>query len=326
MIFAAGLVAAVSLGLGWVLQQRAAARAPQSELVSWRLLVHLTRVRDWRFGIAAMVCGQVLGAVALGMGAVALVEPLLSTNLLFAFVIAAAFARKRATRREIGGALLLSAALGVFIAVGDPHRVEHPSPPPIALAGLVLVVVVGSALVLVVVGRSARNLVVEAILLATAAGLMYGLQDAATQQALETANRHGVAALGSSIWTYVVVASAMIGILLSQSAFASSRLDHSLAPTAVAEPITGVTLGVAVFGNTLSVSPGALAVEAICVIAMIAGTVEIVRSPTLKRHHASARRSSADPDVGCRPADSAPEPPDEPPDGGPPDSSTTGNS
>jgi drug/metabolite transporter (DMT)-like permease len=284
MIFAAGLVAAVSLGLGWVLQQRAAARAPLSELVSWRLIAHLVRVSDWRHGIAAMVFGQLLGAVALGLGAVALVEPLLSTNLLFAFIISAAFARKRASLREIAGAILLSAALGVFIAVGDPHSSAHPSPPPTPIAAIVLLAVLGAVLILTVLGKN-RGLVGEAIFLATAAGLMYGLQDAATQEALDTAHRHGVAALGHSMWTYVVVAAAVVGIWLSQSAFGASRLEHSLAPTAVAEPITGVVLGVAVFGNVLHASAGHLAVEALCVIAMIAGTVEIVRSPTLKHHH-----------------------------------------
>jgi drug/metabolite transporter (DMT)-like permease len=284
MIFAAGLVAAVSLGLGWVLQQRAAARAPLSDLVSWRLIAHLVRVRDWRHGIAAMVFGQLLGGVALGLGAVALVEPLLSTNLLFAFVIAAWLARKRASLRDILGALLLSAALGVFIAVGQPHSGRTLTPPSVPIAIIVLCAVLGAVIVLVLFAKS-RGLVGEAILLATAAGMMYGLQDAATQEALDIAHRHGIPALFHSVWPYVVLASAVVGIWLSQSAFGASRLEHSLAPTAVAEPITGVVLGVAVLGNQLRVEPGRLFVEALCVVAMIAGTVEIVRSPMMRHHH-----------------------------------------
>ena len=80
MVFVVGVLAALSFGLGWVLQQRVAAQAALSELLSYRLVLHLMRNREWWLGIVAMIAGQVLGGVALQLGAVALVEPLLSTR------------------------------------------------------------------------------------------------------------------------------------------------------------------------------------------------------------------------------------------------------
>lgn len=282
MVFVVGVLAALSFGLGWVLQQRVAAHAALSELLSYRLVWHLMHHREWWLGIAAMICGQALGALALQLGPVALVEPLLSTNLLFAFLIAGALGRRRAQWREIGGALLLSAALGVFIAIGDPTGPKHPT--PAWGSGLIAVCVIGGlALLLVSVAKSKgmTHLATEAMLLATAAGILYGLQDVSTQAALVSYDDHGLMFLINSPWAYIVIGSAASGILMSQSAFRAARLDFSLPPTAVAEPIVGILLSLFILDDTLSVGVGPLIAEALCLVAMVAGVVIIGRSELL---------------------------------------------
>jgi drug/metabolite transporter (DMT)-like permease len=279
MVFVVGIAAAVSLGLGWVLQQRVAAHAALSELLSFRLLLHLMRKRVWWFGIAAMVCGQALGGLALSLGSVALVEPLLSTNLVFAFVIAAYLSHESTRPLEIGGALLVCAALGVFIGVGQPQPTDNPAP-GLAVIILAALVVFGVAALLVAAARG-KPLATKSVLFATGAGLMYGLQDVATRATLLDIDRHGLASLIISPWVYTVVGCALIGILLSQSAFRAGRLDLSLPPTAAAEPIAGIALGVTVLGDSLASSTGALTAEALCVVAMVLGAWLVGQSATL---------------------------------------------
>jgi drug/metabolite transporter (DMT)-like permease len=290
MVFAAGLLAAVFLGVGWVLQQRVAKHAALSELLSYRLLLHLMNKPVWWFGIVAMVGGGALGGWALQLGSVTLVEPLLSTNLLFALAFAAALHRTRLKWREAVGAVLLSAALGVFIAVGAPASAKSSSGPDLLNA------VLGTGVVLVVVGmlvRAARGrpLRVESLIIATTAGLVYGLQDTATRAGLQAFDHSGMAGLFATPWPYAVVIAGASGIFLSQNAFRAGRLDYSLPPTAAAEPITGIALGVSVLGDRLSVGPGHLAVEALCLVAVIAGVVLIARADSLA--HASAHPSPA---------------------------------
>ncbi|MEO6885526.1 MAG: DMT family transporter, partial [Jatrophihabitantaceae bacterium] len=128
MVFLVGITAALSLGFGYVLQQRVATTAPLSDLLTFRLLLDLMHRRLWWAGIGAMVIGDLLAGLALQLASVALVEPLLSTNLLFALAFAAVLAGQRPGAHEIGGAVLLSAALGVFIAVGNPHSSPAPRP------------------------------------------------------------------------------------------------------------------------------------------------------------------------------------------------------
>jgi hypothetical protein len=117
--------------------------------------------------------------------------------------------------------------------------------------------------------------------LATGAGLLYGLQDAATRAALLVADDHGVAAMFINPWIFVVIGAAVIGILLSQSAFKAARLDYSLPPIAAAEPLAGIFLGVSLLGDLVSVSIAGLAVESICLVAMVGGVALIGRSSNL---------------------------------------------
>lgn len=278
MVFLVGVAAALSLGLGYVLQQRVAATVPLSELLRFRLLLDVMRRPVWWLGIGCMVVGQVLSGLALQLAAVAVVEPLLSTNLLFALGFAALFASQRMQRQEIAGAVLLSAALGVFIAVGNPHsKSVFPADPIVVLAVGTVALVVG---VLIVLARR-HSLVGESILLATGAGLLYGLQDVSTRVTLLVVDRHGVMAVLANAWAYILLATGVFGILLSQSAFKAARLDYSLPPIAAAEPIAGIALGVSLLGDQVSVSVLGLAVESVCLVAMVGGVMLIGRSASL---------------------------------------------
>ena len=279
MVYFVGVAAALALGLGYVMQQRVASTMPLADVLQWRLLLHLMRQRLWWFGIGAMVVGQALAGLALSLAAVATVEPLLSANLLFALAFSAALARQRIRWQEVAGALLLSAALAVFIEVGDPR--ESPAPDTSNVAITVAVAAVVGAVVLLVAAARGRALVAESILLATGAGLLYGLQDAATRAAFVVLDERGLADLAITPWTYIVVGSATVGILLSQSAFKAARLDYSLPPIAAAEPIAGIALGISLLGDVVSVSVLGIVAESLCLVAMIAGAALIGRSPNL---------------------------------------------
>jgi drug/metabolite transporter (DMT)-like permease len=281
MVYPVALVAALLLGLGYVLQQRVAATEPLSDLLKFRLLWDLMHRPLWWAGIGAMVIGQLLSGLSLQLATVAVVEPLYSTSLLFALAIAALLARTRPTLREMGGAALVSAALGVFLAVGDPqsgHRHEANTGPIV-----VAIVAIGAAVLVCLAVGKRQGLIGESIWLASGAGLLFGLQDVATRAALVEIDHRGIVAVFLHIWVYLVIGCAVIGILLAQSAFEAARLDCSLPPITALEPLIGIVLGIVLLGDTVSAATGALAAEACCVLAMIVGVALIVRSPSLAR-------------------------------------------
>ena len=279
MVYLVGVAAALLLGVGYVLQQRAAATMPQEDMLHLRLLLDLMRLPMWWVGIGSMVVAEALAGLALQMATVAVVEPLLSANLLFALAVAAGLMRRRIKWQEAGGAVLVSAALCVFLAVGQPHSSPAPETTG-AVVALTVAVTIAAVAILVVIGKQ-RGLVGESILLSTGAGLLYGLQDASTRAAFVVADHRGVAAMFVNPWIYVVIGAAIIGILLSQSAFKAARLDYSLPPIAVAEPVTGILLGISVLGDVVSLSVTGIAMECVCLVAMVAGVALIGRSPNL---------------------------------------------
>src|ERR1700745_605084 len=106
MYIAVTVIAAMLLGGGFVLQQRAAAKLPSSYL-HLRILAQLIRQRVWLGGIAVMVVGQLLSAWGLGHLSLTVSEPLLATNLIFALLLAAPISGEGPRKTELAGAVLL---------------------------------------------------------------------------------------------------------------------------------------------------------------------------------------------------------------------------
>lgn len=272
-----GLGAAVALAGGFVLQQHVAAMEPPEERLSFSLLVHLAHRPVWLLGIAVMVVGQLLGAAALDAGGLAVVEPMLAANLLFALPMAAAWSRQRLGAREWLGAVLLAAGLAVFVAVGDPSggnatRLPWPN---WAIAGLA----VGAVVAALVLAARHTTVAEEATLLATGAGVLYGLQDALTRRTLAGLDGNSALGLLASWPAWSLVAVAIVGLLLGQSAFEAAPLAASLPAITIAEPVTGIAFGVGVYGEQLNLAPAALAVELVAFGAAVVGVFLVARSP-----------------------------------------------
>ena len=107
MDYAITLVAAVLLGIGFVLQQYAARQEPESRFLSLRILTDLLRKPRWLIGIVCIVAGQLLAAWSLGHLELTVVEPLLTTYLLFALLLAVQMSKQAMTWTEVAGALIL---------------------------------------------------------------------------------------------------------------------------------------------------------------------------------------------------------------------------
>src|SRR5580692_9001529 len=109
--YATTLAAAVLLGIGFVLQQYAAEQEPESRFLSWRILTDLLRKPRWLFGIGCMIGGYLLSAWSIGHLELTLVEPLLTTYLVFALVLAVPMSRQAVKWTEVGGAVVLCAGV-----------------------------------------------------------------------------------------------------------------------------------------------------------------------------------------------------------------------
>jgi drug/metabolite transporter (DMT)-like permease len=292
VLIAAALGAALLLAVGFVLQQHEAAGVPAGR-PGPVLLAALARRPVWLAGIAAMIGGQVLGAVALGAGSLVIVEPLLATNVLFALPLAAVASRRRLSRADWLGAVMLVGGLVLFLT-GEAARtatngLAHPGrriPAGAWLqAGGALVAVV---LVLLGLARH-RPPRVRAALLAAAAGALFGMQDFLTKHAIGGLDR-GVGTLLASWSPWVLAAVAVLGLTLAQRAFGLADLSASLPAINLAEPLCGMALSVGVAGAALPHRPLPLAATAVGLVLMVSGVVLLTRSPLVVDPHGKRRR------------------------------------
>jgi drug/metabolite transporter (DMT)-like permease len=225
-----------------------------------------------------MIAGQVLGALALAHGEVSLVEPLTAANLLFAMALSRWLTGQPLGRNGWAGVVLLALGVTAFIVAGRPSSDGEPAG---ALRHwLLLGSVVGLAMLLTALAKRLRP-TLEAMVLALAAGLLYGLQDALTRICGQLVHQDGVAALFVQWQPYVIVAIGLTGLLLVQSAFETAPLRSSLPALTAAQPLAGIACGVGFLGDTLRVTPGALAWQAAGLAAIVIGIVLLGSHPAM---------------------------------------------
>jgi drug/metabolite transporter (DMT)-like permease len=273
-----GLIAACFLGLGFVLQQDAAARMPISDVLTFRLLWDLVKVPRWLGGIGCMVVGQIFNAIALGVGDLSKVAPLLATNLLFAMALARRISGQRLGRSGWAGVLLLSSGVAAFIVAGQP--VGSDEQVSTLRHWLVFGSVVGIAVLLVVIARHLK-LFEEPPLLAAAAGALYGLQDALTRISSTIIEDRGVLGLVLSWQPYAIIALAVTGLMLVQSAFETGPLRMSLPSLTAAEPLAAIACGIGFLGDKVRLTPVAITWEIIGLVGVVAGIFLLGRHPAM---------------------------------------------
>ena len=287
LVLALSVSAAFCLGTGFVLQQTAAQQAPLSDFLSFRLLLDLAKVPRWLGGLGLMVAGMILSAVALTHGEISLVEPLVATNLLFAMALSRHQTRQPLGRQGWGGLALLAGGVTAFILAGQPRAgsavtdsVRH---------WVIIGVMIGLALVLTTCAKKSR-LIIGPVLLAVAAGLLYGVQDALTRVSGERFTLGGFTEFITGWQPYVVVALGVTGLVLVQSAFETAPLRMSLPALTAAQPLAGIVCGVGFLGDQLRTDVGALAWQATGLAAIVLGIVLLGMHPAMPRGMAAPKR------------------------------------
>ena len=305
--YATTLVAAVLLGIGFVLQQYAARQEPESRFLSPRILTDLLRKPRWLIGIACMVAGQLLAAWSIGHLELTLVEPLLTTYLLFALILAVPMSKQPVRWSEVTGALILCAGVTLLSLsrstkpIGGLSFASFPYWPAAAI-------IAGIAFVAVQIGQRTRGNA-RAVLTGLAAGLVFGIQDALTRQTLQIAQGHSLTVLFTTWPPYCLIGAGIVGLWLMQSAFSAGPLHSSLPTIAAGEPVAGIALGIVVFGDQIQISPGELAIETAGIAALIVGVVMVARSSAFgglrKIPHVITPHTTPAEASGHRPDDSA---------------------
>lgn len=291
----AGLAAGASFALAGVLQQRVAATRPEDESLSLSLLKDLAKQKLWVAGISFAFLSYAFQSVALAFGPLALVQPLIITELLFALPLSAYLYGSRLAARDWFGVLLVAGGLAVAILEAAPTG-GNPQPPLYRWLLLLAAVgaIAGGALA---VGRTRGPGAIRASLYALAGASIMGTQSSLLDNTIQHL-QDGFVATVTAWQTYLLIIASIVGLLLIQSAFQSGPLSASLPVFDSVQPIVAVVIGVVVFKEQLSASTASLVIAAAGLVAVGVGVVLLDTSPAMQKLHDKQEAEAEEHDEG----------------------------
>ncbi|MFQ6325083.1 DMT family transporter [Nocardia sp. CWNU-33] len=265
------LLAALLFAVAAVAQQHAAAAVPEGD----SLIRALLRNPRWWAGILGDAGGFAMQVVALALGAVLLVQPILVSMLVFALPLSARLNRRTVTVRTWATAIALVAALACFLIVGDPS--EGSANAPLREWIVPLAILLGLIAAAIAIGAATAAPALRAMLLGTAGGALFGLAAALTEY-VTTLFEHGLGQVLGSWQTWALVASSLIGFYLQQRAFQAGPLVASLPAICITEPLAAAYVGITVLDERLRTGTIGLVVIGCTVIVMCATTIQLSRA------------------------------------------------
>jgi drug/metabolite transporter (DMT)-like permease len=269
---ALALIAAALFALGSVLQQKAGTDAPTIG-ASTGLLLRMARRPVWIAGIAADGLAFVAQAAALGIGSLAVVQPLLVASVVFALPLGVWLTDQRVGRREVVAALALLVGLGAFIVVADPSG-GHDS----ASLGAWLIAAAacgGPCVVLALLAPRSPG-ARRAAMLGAAAGILFALSAALTKTVVSELD-NGLATLFTTWPLYGLIAVGYISMTLNQMSLDAGALAATMATSTALDPIASVVLGLALFKESIDASPAEVLVVLLALGVVVAAMIVLAR-------------------------------------------------
>ena len=248
MIVFLALLSAFVYGAGVVLQQRAALEAPPEEAARPRLLLRLVRRPLWLLGLAADIVGFGLQAAALHRGSLVVVQPLITTSLVFALVLTSVWTHEPISRRQWTAVGMVLLGLAVFLIVAAPNEESS------AVAGmrdwiLTTTTITAAAGVALAAGLRAVGSA-RAAFFAVAAGIADAFM-AVMAKTFSGSFDDGLAATFRSWTPYALVAAGLIAMLLISTAYQAGHPTVSLPIITVTDPLVASLIGISLFGDEL---------------------------------------------------------------------------
>jgi drug/metabolite transporter (DMT)-like permease len=242
------LAAALMFGLGNALEHQVAHALPATRGVSVRLLARLARSPRWALGMLNDVGAFGFQAAALAFGGLLVVQPLLVSGLLVALVLARRWTGDRLTATEWTSAIVLCAALAVFLVEASPTGGNDRAPFShwVVVVGPLLIVIAAAALAATRLTGRAR-----AAVLGISAGGLFGVSSSLTKTFVAQI-QHGVPYTAQHWEVYALAVLSIVGIMLTQNGFQSGSLATSLPALEATEPLIAAWIGLAVLHEQLT--------------------------------------------------------------------------
>lgn len=270
------LVSAALINLGFLLQHRGLSHVHAAGAAGGRLRRSLSDP-TWLSGQAVGWLGFGLQIAAVAIAPLSLVQAFAAGGLALSVPLAAGIFRHPVTRGQTLAVLVIAAGLAVlpigFSTVSDR----------LAEGRLIAALAIGA----VAAAALARRRAVAAR--AAAAGILYGLADAAIKAVSLDWHAHGMAALASG-WSVAAAAGTFAGFLCFQSALEDGAAVPAISLMTAGTALVALACGLGAFGESLGASVPASLAHGLAIAVVLAGVPALAAAHTSMVQSADHRR------------------------------------
>lgn len=267
-----------------VLQRQATGQLPADALFRVHTVREAITSRLWLIGVGLQIAGFFAQAGALTQGSLAVVEPLLTTDVIFLLALMHFGLNIRVGLREWGAMILLSAGLGTMLAaanvrggvtaIGFPHW-------------LVAFIIIGA---LVVSGAIAMRRLPPSRLRALIGGVTGGIHFAFTAvvaKLMIDELQYGVLHEFVSWQLYALIIVGVTSALTMQSMYGAGPLAISQPAVEITDASLGVIMALVLFGDSINHTAWALVAEIGGAVLLTIGIILLAGSHRLQDPYAA---------------------------------------
>lgn len=247
----------------------------------------LVRQPRWWAGVATMAVGAALHVVALGVGAVTLVQPVNALALVLALPIDAHLSQGRVARGEWISAGLVVAGLAAVLAVA-PRNDRTPLPTSGSLLLTIGGVVVALTVVVLLTARAGP--LCRAVARAAGAGLCLGTTSASVHLAIDAFTGPRPATTVGVIGAAAALGLPLVGLGLLQLAYRDGGLDGPLATVTILDPVVATAFGLTLLGERTTYGFSGVVIAIAGGAVALVGLIALIRlkPPTSASAHAGS--------------------------------------
>jgi drug/metabolite transporter (DMT)-like permease len=277
MVYVLAVAAAFSNALTSILQRMGVEDAPDDATLRLRLLTHAIRRGVWLLGFAVLIASFLLQAVALHLGNMSQVQPILTTELLFLVLILATWFRFRIGWHEWLGAAAAAGGLAGFLYFAQPGGGTNvPTASNWIVTGAICAGAVAFTVALALRGprwwRAAMFGAAGAIGFAFTASLIKSVGNVVASDWTQ---------IFSNWQTYAMAACGIFSLFLAQNAFHAGPIAASQTALVLVDPLASIAIGIALFNDNLRTTGAYGPLEAVSLLVMFAGAAWLAQSPLI---------------------------------------------
>ncbi|HEY1832618.1 MAG TPA: DMT family transporter [Acidimicrobiales bacterium] len=277
MVLVLALGAALANALTSVFQRLGVEDAPADTTLRLSLLRYALRKGVWLLGFALMLVSFLFQAIALHLGRLSEVQPILTTELVFLVVVLSIWFGFTIGAREWIGVVATAGGLAGFLYFAHPQ--EGNTTPPTwewMVAGGACSAAIVVAVVLAQNGprwwRASMFGTAAAVSFAFTAALIKVVSDVAASD-WTTLYRH---------WqSYGLILFGILAVFLAQNAYHAGPIVASQSSIVLVDPLASILIGVGIFGDNLRTGGAWGPLEALSLLIMFAGAFSLAHSPLI---------------------------------------------